>query len=128
VASYWTFKDYVAAGGMNEIHAWLDGLPERAKAKINWRIRQLEATKNLTRPAVGMLTRDCDGLIELRVEVGNVQYRPLCCHGPGVREVTLLFGAIEKGGKFEPLSACLIALRNKARIAGRGRTCDHDFS
>jgi hypothetical protein len=128
MGGYWTFKDYVAADGVNEIHAWLNGLPERAKAKINWRISQLEQTPHLTRPATGKLHDDCEGFFELRVEVGNVQYRPICCHGPGDRDVTILFGAIEKGRKFVPLSACLIARRNSGHISERGRVCDHDIS
>jgi hypothetical protein len=57
-----------------------------------------------------------------------MQYRPLGCHGPGDREITLLIGAIERGGRFEPQSACAIGFARKAQIHERGRTCEHDFS
>lgn len=79
-------------------------------------------------PDSRMLQGDCDQLLELRREIEGVQYRPIGCHGPGRAEVTLLFGAIEKGGKFVPLTACDIAQNRKARLAEKGRTCDHDFS
>ncbi len=128
---YWTFRDYVAIDGVNEIHAWLNTLPTRAKAKINWRIRELEATAHFERPQTGKLNKDrgnCQGLFELRVEVGNVQYRPICCYGPGDRDVTILYGAIEKGRKFVPPTSCEIARRNMTHITDRRRTCVHDIS
>lgn len=128
MAGYWTFRDYVAANGVNEIHVWLDNLSARAKAKINWRIQQLGAMPRFERPLTGKLRDDCEGFFELRVEVGRVQYRPICCYGPGKTDVTILFGAIEKDHKFDPLSACLIARRNMAHMHERGRTCVHDFS
>lgn len=71
---------------------------------------------------------ECDGLLELRRESGNVQFRPICCYGPERGEVALLVGAVEKGGKFVPASACSTAQDRKARLTEKGRTCDHDFS
>lgn len=75
-----------------------------------------------------MLHGECDGLMELRRQSGNVQYRPIGCYGPGQREVTLLVGATERGGRFVPPSACETAQERKARLIETGRTCDHDFS
>lgn len=128
MAGYWTFKDYVGDEGVNEIHAWLSGLPKQARRRINIAIRRLEAMEKLAMPHVRVLTGPCAGLMELRIPVAGVQYRPLCCYGPGRGEITLLVGAIEKGDRLVPSSACSTALMNKARIAERGRTCDHDFS
>lgn len=128
MAGYWTLRDYVAASGVNEIHVWLNGLPVRAKAKVNWRLAELEAMRQFVRPLTGRLhTGDCEGLYEVRVDVGNVQYRPIFCYGPGGRDVTILYGAIEKDDKFVPPTACLIARRNRLYITERGRTCVHDF-
>jgi hypothetical protein len=121
------FKDYVDPDGENVVLRWLNGLPKAAKVKINTRIEFLETVEQLEMPDARQLTGICDGLVELRVRSGNVQYRPLCYYGPKRREVTILAGAIEKGSKFEPSSACDTALMRKARIGQRGWTCDHDF-
>lgn len=127
MASRWVFKDYVTDGGENVIRSWLSGLPPGARARINAAIRNLEPLPELRRPYSGDLKGNCSGLIELRIPYQKVQYRPLGCYGPGRKEVTLLFGAIEKDNRLEPPSACSTALTRKARIAERGRTCDHDF-
>jgi hypothetical protein len=128
MSRYWTFRDYVDPSGENVIYTWLHGLPKAARARINVIVQYLEATPKLGMPYAKVLTGPCAGLIELRITAHNVQYRPLVCYGPGRREVTLLVGAIEKGGGFEPQSACEIGLARKAQIAERGRTCEHDFS
>ncbi len=128
MGGHWTFKDYVTEDGENEILAWLNDLPKRAKIRINTAISRLEVMERLEMPYARVLKGPCAGLMELRIPVENVQYRPLCCYGPGEKEVTLLFGAIEKGGRFVPLSACSTALIRKAQIGEEGRTCDHDFS
>ena len=122
-----TFKDYVAPNGENVVHSWLNGLPKLAKAKVNALIGRLEVVDQLGMPEVRMLHGECDGLMELRREAGNVQYRPICCYGPGRGEVTILLGAIEKGGKFVPPNACEIAQARTARLIERWSTCDHDF-
>lgn len=122
------FRDYVNARGENEIRSWLDGIPSRARAKIQARITFLETARELQRPYIASLTGECDGLLEIRAEVGKVQYRPLACHGPGEQQVTLLLGATEKGGKFVPARACETALERRGIIETTdGRTCEHDF-
>lgn len=125
---YWTFKDYVDGGGNNEVLKWLNSLPKRAKVKINAAISRLEVMERLEMPYVRVLKGPCNGLLELRILSDNVQYRPLCCYGPGQKEVTLLFGTIEKGGKFVPPSACSSAAARKIDINQQEHTCDHDFS
>jgi hypothetical protein len=45
-----------------------------------------------------------------------------------LRDVTILAGAIEKGGRFVPLSACEMALARKESFTLKGRIHDHDFS
>ncbi len=125
---HWTFRDYLTADGENPIFVWLSGLPKAAKVKINARIRYFERLEMLERPQVGHLDGQCDGLMELCIYgPDKVQYRPLCCIGPDDRDVTILVGAIEKGSKFVPLSACATAQQRKQEIVMRGRTCEHNF-
>jgi hypothetical protein len=124
----WNFRDYVNSHGENEIHAWLNSLPKRAKARINALIRHLEAVKLFSTNDAKVLHGSCDGLFELRIFVERVQYRPLCSYGPNNRDITILFGAIEKGDKFVPATACSRALDRKAEIFVKERTCEHDFS
>jgi hypothetical protein len=121
------FKDYVDPDGENVVLRWLNGLPKAAKVKINTRIEFLETVEQLEMPDARQLTGICDGLVELRVRSGNVQYRPLCYYGPERWAVTILAGAIEKGSKFEPSSACAIALKRKALMERKGWTGGHDF-
>lgn len=128
MAGIWTFMDYLAEDGENPIAIWLNRLSPAVKAKINARIRYVERLDVLDRPQIGHLKGPCAGLIELRVRGDDkIQYRPLCCLGPGNNQVTILVGAIEKGGKFVPLSACSTAQQRKTEIARKGRTCEHNF-
>jgi hypothetical protein len=128
MVGYWTFRDWVEPDGENVVLTWLNGLPKRAKARINALIPRLEATQHLGPPHVKPLKGPCAGLMELRVPCEGVEYRPLCCYGPGRREVTILVGATEVGGKLVPLSACSTAHKRKARLTVEGLTRDHDFS
>lgn len=125
---YRTFKDYVTPDGDNVVQSWLNGTPKRVKVKINALLRRLEVMERLEMPEVRMLHGECDGLMELRRESENVQYRPICCYGPGRREITILAGAIERGGKFVPPSVCETARRRMAQLTEGSRVCDHDFS
>jgi hypothetical protein len=128
MSRYWTFRDFVVPSGENVIRTWLHSLPVAARAKIQARIQYLEVTAALEPQYVKALKGNCAGLIELRIVFKGMQYRPVGCHGPGDREITLLIGAIERGGRFEPHSACSTGLMRKAQIHERGRTCEHDFS
>lgn len=126
---HWAFKDYVSTKGENEVLAWFNDLPRQAKAKINAMILRLELLDDLKMPQVRPLHGQCADLFELRIKgADNIQYRPLCCRGPGANQVTILTGATERGGKFVPRSACSTAQMRKAEIIEGGRTCDHDFS
>lgn len=117
----WTFRDYLTADGENLIFEWLRGLPKAARVKINTRIRYFERLEVLERPQVGHLDGRCDGLMELRIYgPDKVQYRPLCCFGPCDRDVTILVGAIEKGSKFVPSSACSVAQQRMTEVGGGG--------
>lgn len=92
-----------------------------ARARIYAEIRIIRTLAELKRPEVGMLKGECKGLLELRIKVNNVQYRPLCYRGPGPREITILIGAVEKGGEFDPKNACETAFNRIELIKKHGR-------
>lgn len=111
----WEFRDFVSERGENVIHSWLHGrsFPVAARAEINDLIQLLERRDvgRFTRAdGVGDLRRECRGLIELRVKVGGVQYRPLGYYGPGDRIVTLLAGATERDRQLTPVDVCATAI------------------
>lgn len=129
----WRFLDFVDRGGENQIRRWLNEQPPKVKAHINALIRNLAI---LDRPftrqdKVGLLRKPpCAGeqLIELIAKIDKVQYRPIGWYGPEAREVTLLLGAIERGGELDPRNACHIAKQRKNLVKGdRGYVRDHQF-
>ncbi len=129
----WVFFDFVSDSGENLIHQWIEDLPASArkqvKAKLNTRITYLEAVPTFGGGYVEMLHGECAGLFEIRLEVKNVQYRPLACYGPSQGEVTLLFMAREIGGRFEPPSACRTAQQRRSlTMQDRRYICPHDSS
>lgn len=124
------FRDFVSARGENLIHTWLHSkeVSAKARAAINVQLEVLKSVRTLERPAAGFLTRgECRGLIEIRVKVDRVQYRPLAYYGPEDGQVTLLVGAREKGDEFDPPNACTTAHeRIKQLQSGRATTREHD--
>ena len=130
----WRFLDFVNQRGENEIHQWLNQQGPTVKARINALIRNLEILdRAFDRPdSVGLLRKPpCKGeqLIELIAKIDKVQFRPIGWYGPEPREVTLLVGAIEKGGRFEPRNACHMAIQRKGLVkSNRRHGRDHDFS
>jgi hypothetical protein len=111
---------YLDANGVDMIDQWLCDLDDKVQAKIDQRLRHLrQQPRNLwIRPYFDTLSDLCAGLGELRVEVGNVQYR-LLGFPSGQMEWTFVFGAIEKGGKFVPLDTCAIAQGRKAYVLAK---------
>lgn len=129
---YWTFFDFVDERGQNAVRAWIESLGpsvrKAVKAQLNARLQYLETCSQLERPYVAALT-GYSGILEIRLKVERVQYRPLCCHGPAVREITILTGAIEKDDTLLPLSACDTALARRSLIMLERRyVSEHDFS
>lgn len=132
----WTFCDFRAERGENVIQAWTDGSGTPAKARLNALIRHLSILDRAFTRAdkVGLLrkTGPCHGenLIELILKIDNVQYRPIGWYGPDERTVTLLVGATERGGKFDPRNACEQAVTRKRLILTdrRKHLVDHDYS
>lgn len=126
---HWYFRDYVDQRGQNLVRQWLDSLPIAAQLKIDTYIRYLEITPNLQRPYIAALKGKYNKLLEIRVLSQNIQYRPLAFHGPKRYQITILFGAIEKGDQFEPKSACDIAYSRMAIVnANETRSCEHEYN
>lgn len=127
----WTFLDFVDARGVNQIKAWLDSVPAKVKAKFNTRLQYLRNEKVLSdAPYTKMLKGEGDGLMEIIFEVFNVQYRPLAFYGPGNHEITILFPAEERSGRFVPRGTVRTAQRRRYEVERnpQGRVCPHDFS
>lgn len=119
MGSEWTFYDYVDARGVNVISGWLNGHGPRVKAKFVQRVKYLEATPpgQWKRPEVAPLAGECTGLFEIRALVANVQRRLLGFYNQDRwREATLVVGAVERGGKFEPASTCEVAQHRRHRV------------
>jgi hypothetical protein len=110
--------------GTDEIRTWYDHSSKQTKARFFSRIKILaqlplrEWNENFYKSLHG----PCAGLSEFRFKSDNTQQRPLGFHS-GENEFTILYCAIEKGGKFVPLSACEKALARKAVVQNeRNRT------
>lgn len=126
--SVWIFRDYVNRRGDNEIHAWLHRLPLKVRARINTRIDYLAGVRYFDPRDVKLLHGECEGLLELRIEYGNVEYRPIGCFGPTRGIITLLLGAVERNDRFDPPDACVVAKRRKADVESdmEQYSCVHD--
>jgi len=120
----WVFKDFVDNRGDNEIRQWLDSLSKPVRFKIDARIRYLQTADQLRPPYVEKWVTE-DGLYEVRVVFGGVQYRTLGCYGPERRTFVLLIGAEEHGGKLEPRDAVSIAVARMNIIKDGSHTCEH---
>ena len=122
----WEFLDYINGDGKNVIRDWIDGLPmhgKRVKVKLDRRLEYLSAVdlSKWNLPQARALHGECEGLYEIRFEIGGIQYRPLCFVGPREGETTLLMGAIERGDRFEPHTACGQALDRRDVIMDDNR-------
>lgn len=92
----WTFYDFLDPRGLNLIRAWLDSLPVKVAAKIDARIVYMRTVRMWPEQYVSAL-KGWPDIFELRIVSDGSQYRPLCYYGPHRGEVTILYGAIEKG-------------------------------
>ena len=122
--------DYLDERETNPIQDWLKDVrqvPIKAKAKIDRILLQLAGTPFWVRPLSSNLDR-YPGIVEIRVRWMNTQYRILGFRGPGERQFTLLFPALEQGDQFYPPNAPDIArTRMQTVIADRSRVCEHRY-
>ena len=79
------------------------------------------------RPYVGQLRwKECKGLFEIVISVGNIEYRPIG-YFSGEKEFTIVAFATERDGKFEPKTVCATAKRLIERIK-KGQEKVRDFT
>lgn len=126
----WTFVDYVEASGRNPFADWMAGdIPPDAKTAINVRFLQMVAMERWPDKWVSSY-EGYVGIFEARLTHNKVQYRPLFMSSADVRrQMVLLAGAIEKGGKLKPKSAPgAAANRRNTVLQEPNRVTRHRFS
>lgn len=114
----WTLYDYIELTGQNPVRRWLDAIPDDDRAKIDYRLQQMEGMMKWSEKWVSKYTGTKD-IFELRITGNKIQYRPLGSYF-GQRQFILLTGAIEKGDKIpksdiETAEARLDRARNDSR-------------
>ncbi len=122
----WTVKHYVAGNGNSPFKEWYDQQDADVRAHLDKRVEYLvQQPRNLwSMPHIKQLHVPCDGLHEIRFKANRVQFRPLGFFGPGPLEFTFLVGAIEKGGRLEPRTACSTAKQYMTAIMQHGGRTD----
>ena len=118
--------DFWEISGQNPIREWMAGLPKDAQAAIDVRLLQMMGME-LWSDKWMKKYKNADDLFELRIPFNKVQYRPLCCYGPRRKQLTLLSGAIEKGGRI-PRRVVRVAERRLKDLKKDGtRAREHQF-
>lgn len=117
----WRFRCYQSVGGTDEIRAWYDRSSKQVQARFLSRIKMLAQLpfEEWNETLYKNLRGNCRGLGEIRFFADRKQQRPLGFRS-GLNEFTILFCATEKGGKFVPRNACLIALARKNEVQKSG--------
>lgn len=113
------FYDYVDASGENCIKAWMDSIGVKPRSKINSLLRTLENVPRAQWHQYSKYIENLKGAVdlwEIKAYVDKVRWRPIGCLGPGENTFTLLAGAIERGGKFEPATALDTAQQRKNEV------------
>jgi hypothetical protein len=121
----WKWKSYRQnAKARVLVFEWLEAQTLFVKEEFRASIRFLDGQppQNWRRPFVAPLSggkkqkaTGCNGLFEIRFEVNKVQYRPLG-YFSGKCEFTIVYFAEERGGKFDPPTACEVAKKRIKEI------------
>jgi len=117
----WVFFDYV----QDDDTRCTGGMPEKATNKLDQVLRGLaglSAGKDRLVPCIWIkdLKGEANkGLLELRFKSERVQWRPICCYGPGEHEFTILFVAREIGWMFIPRKTEEIARKRRDQVRVR---------
>jgi hypothetical protein len=114
----WAFGSFVGPDGVSTVESWYNAQLPTVCAAFDTAIRYLQDQPpgNWVRPYVGILSRECSGLVEIRFTVEKVRHRPIGFYGPGRMQFTILDFAIEKDRKFVPPTVCKTALRKKSEV------------
>lgn len=112
--------DYIAMSGKNEILEWIKSLSIEDQARLDQKLNSLMTVEfdllQKTKALQGPINKS-QFIYKLRImSKGNL--RPLLCKGPQAGEdaYTLLQGAAERGGKWEPKQAVQKALDHRGEV------------
>lgn len=113
----WTWKSYVLPNDELLVKEWYEEVGAFVWQDFKTLLKYLDGQPpaNWVRPYTGKLHEDCKGLVELRFDFGNVEYRPIGYYS-GKMEFTIVFFATERDGKFDPPTSCEIAQRRRDEI------------
>lgn len=108
--------DFVNSNGQNEFKKWTVELQKKQRIKLNEKLDKLEIYGAALYPHM-LSGTSVAGIQKLRVR-GNVELRPLLCHGPVdvKNEFTLLMGAKEVEDELVPKNAASIADSKKSEV------------
>ncbi|HOE95382.1 MAG TPA: type II toxin-antitoxin system RelE/ParE family toxin [Candidatus Sumerlaeota bacterium] len=112
----WKLRGFLTERGVNVVDEWYENLPPKAQARfvVIWQYLSVRPISEWIRPYSDTLE---SGLREIRMEVLNIQYRPIGCFGPHDREVfTILICAQERDTKLVPRNALSLAAARRAII------------
>lgn len=120
----WRLYDYVDVSGANDLARWCKQLQVSDLARLNRKLKMLEdngpelGPKLLAGPLKGYAH-----IYKIRVN-GRVALRPLLCKGPldNDHEFTLLKGAFETDGVWDPANACEIAVVRRKEVINDSKT------
>lgn len=130
----WKFKGFITSRGVNVVKEWCDSVPEEAWFAFAFACDYLagQPIQNWRRPWSDTLEggkkkrkKGCAGLVELRFDWGNIEYRPLGYYS-GKMEFTIVFFAEERDGEFVPPDACQIA-KSRITIIDADKRRAHEF-
>jgi hypothetical protein len=130
----WKFKGYITSRGVNVVKEWCDSVSDGEWLAFAFTCDYLsgQPIQNWKRPWTDTLEggkrggkKGCIGLVELRFDFGNIEYRPLG-YFSGEMEFTILFFAEERDGEFVPPTACQIA-KSHITIIEADRRRAHEF-
>lgn len=120
----WRIKGFIDGNANNIVKEWADTQDDAVWEAFVDHLKYLCGQKpdKWVRPWTGALKggkkskkSGCAGLIELRFDVNNREYRPLGYYS-GTMEFTILFFAIEENWEFVPPNACETAKARRAII------------
>jgi hypothetical protein len=125
----WSFRTYRSGAGRDEVAEWYAGLAPKDRAKVyRWLdyLRQ-QPRQGWRRPYFDVLHGKCAGLGEIRLKLGQVQWRPIGFFGPDRLQFTVLVVAKEKGGKFIPRDVCDVGQSRKVDVISDRERSDEWF-
>jgi len=125
----WRLFDYKNEKGKNEFADWTLRLQKVHRIKLRAKLDLLiKAGPDL--PPKLLAGPIFDHVYKLRIETKNVQLRPILCKGPinNDEEFTLLLGAFEIGGEYDPKDAESIAAQRRMEVISdhNNRRCKHE--